>query len=82
MRAFVLLLLAAFPGAASAGGETEPQIAGFPPESLAYRARFVGSEKCGACHTEHFRQYQSHPMALTARAVTPENVGLWFAQEA
>ncbi len=62
-------------------GEVERDVVGFPPGSLPYQANFVGSEKCGTCHAEHYRQQRDHPMALTGRAVTPENAGLWFSEE-
>lgn len=61
--------------------EVERDVVGFPPGSLPYQAHFVGSEKCGTCHTEHYRQQRDHPMALTGRVVTPENAGLWFSDE-
>ena len=62
-------------------GEVEREMVGFPPEALPYRAEFVGSEKCGACHAEHFRQHETHPMVLTGRAVTAKNLGTWFSDE-
>ncbi len=62
-------------------GEIEREVVGFPPEALPYRAQFVGSEACGACHAEHFGQHQTHPMALTGRSVTAKNLDLWFSGE-
>lgn len=64
-----------------ATGQVEREVVGFPPEALPYRAELVGSEKCGACHAEHFRQQETHPMALTGRAVTAKNFELWFSDE-
>ena len=62
-------------------GKVERAVVGFPPEALPYQARFVGSETCGACHSDHFRRYESHPMALTGRTVTAKSRDLWFSDE-
>ncbi|HSF16421.1 MAG TPA: tetratricopeptide repeat protein [Vicinamibacteria bacterium] len=77
--AFVLGLSLAFVWLRAS--EIEREIAGFPPESLPYQAEYVGSETCGSCHAEHWRQQSSHPMALTGQKVTAETRDLWFSEE-
>jgi len=49
--------------------------------ALPYQAEFVGSEKCGSCHPEHYRRQKDHHMALTGRAVSAETLDLWFSRE-
>ena len=76
------LLVGGFSTSASAPQESsglEVQQAG--RWNLPYRAEPIGSEKCGSCHTEHYRDQQTHHMALTGRPVTAETRDIWFSEE-
>ena len=48
---------------------------------LSYEAEFVGSEKCGICHTVHQEWQRTHNMALTGRSVNVENRDTWFSPQ-
>lgn len=80
-RLILLLTLNGGERPLSAEDELLRELIGFPPGALPYEARFVGSETCGGCHGEHFRQHATHPMALAGRTVTAKNRDLWFSEE-
>ncbi len=46
---------------------------------LPYEAEFVGSEKCGACHTLHFQWQRTHNMAQSGRKVSLDTRDTWFS---
>ena len=71
-----LSFVLAISGTAGAEGQARELLERFP---LPYEAEFVGSEKCGACHTLHLQWQRTHNMALTGRSVNLETRETWFS---
>lgn len=55
----------------------ELRLAGFPDEASA----LVGSDRCGTCHPEQYRNQHDLHMALTGQRVDIRTRGFWFSRE-